>query len=104
MNDRKLLLDSIPSLPQRQDSLTDQLTDLHAVANRLGMYDAADAITQMFRNLDGLRYGCHCDLEEGQEPDACVLVNGVVTGRCIYAKPGMRKEQCQYWRVVGKPG
>lgn len=28
--------------PQRQDSLTDQLRDLHRVAARLGMYDAAD--------------------------------------------------------------
>jgi len=28
--------------PQRQDSLTDQLVDLHRVAARLGMYDAAD--------------------------------------------------------------
>jgi hypothetical protein len=28
--------------PQRQDSLTDQLIDLHRVAARLGMYDAAD--------------------------------------------------------------
>lgn len=28
--------------PQRQDSLDDQLHDLHRVAARLGMYDAAD--------------------------------------------------------------
>jgi hypothetical protein len=28
--------------PQRQDSLTDQLIDLHIVATKLGMYDAAD--------------------------------------------------------------
>lgn len=31
----------IPLLPQRQDSLTDQLDDLRLVATRLGMYDAA---------------------------------------------------------------
>jgi hypothetical protein len=31
-------------LPQRQDSLTNQLTDLHRIAARLGMYDAADWI------------------------------------------------------------
>jgi hypothetical protein len=30
--------------PQRQDSLTDQLRDLVHVANREGMYDAADWI------------------------------------------------------------
>jgi hypothetical protein len=32
----------LPQRPQRQDSLVDQLTDLHRVAARLGMYDAAD--------------------------------------------------------------
>lgn len=36
----------ISQQPQRQDSLTEQLSDLHAVATRLGMYDAADFITQ----------------------------------------------------------
>jgi hypothetical protein len=34
--------DKIPSLPQRQDSEQAQLRDLIQVANRLGMYDAAD--------------------------------------------------------------
>jgi hypothetical protein len=29
-------------LPQRQDSLLEQLEDLHQVAQELGMYDAAD--------------------------------------------------------------
>ena len=35
-------LNEIPKLPQRQDALNDQLKDLVLVANRLGMYDAAD--------------------------------------------------------------
>ena len=30
--------------PQRQDGNIDQLRDLHAFANRLGLYDAADLI------------------------------------------------------------
>lgn len=34
--------ENIPRLPQRQDSEQQQLTDLIQVANRLGMYDAAD--------------------------------------------------------------
>jgi len=34
----------IPRLPQRQDSQQDQLRDLIQVANRLGMYDAADLL------------------------------------------------------------
>jgi hypothetical protein len=37
---------TFPQLAQRQDDLTAQLTDLLAVAVRLGMYDAADWLTQ----------------------------------------------------------
>jgi hypothetical protein len=40
----KLVLDTIPQQTQRQDSTDDQLKDLRVVANRLGMYDAADII------------------------------------------------------------
>jgi hypothetical protein len=87
------------SQPKRQDSVEEQLADLIAVANRLGMHDAADAVQQMYCLLPALRYGCHCDLEPGQEPDGCVIDEGLPQ-HCIYAKPGMRKEQCQYWRIV----
>lgn len=44
---RKRIFNEIPQLPQRQDSLHDQLADLQAVANRLGMYDAADVIREL---------------------------------------------------------
>lgn len=48
MQDRlKQLLDQLPQQPQRQDSTHAQLADLHAFANRLGLYDAADAIKMM---------------------------------------------------------
>ena len=40
--------EKIPELPQRQDSLNDQLEDLIAVANRLGMYDASDFLRARF--------------------------------------------------------
>ena len=36
------VVSKIPCQEQRQDALTDQLRDLIPVANRLGMYDAAD--------------------------------------------------------------
>ncbi len=45
--DLKKVLEGIPTLPQRQDALADQLQDLAAVANRLGMYDAADFLTKL---------------------------------------------------------
>ena len=35
---------NLPKMQQRQDSTTDQLIDLVGVANRLGLYDAADFI------------------------------------------------------------
>ena len=37
-------MSKIPELPQRQDSTYEQLKDLYVVANKLGMYDAADFI------------------------------------------------------------
>ena len=94
MND----IQTLPTWPQSQKSVAEQMADVVVIANRLGMYDAADAIVQMSKNLPNLKYGCHCDLEPHMEPDECVLDNG--EGHCIYAKEGMRKEQCKYWRII----
>jgi hypothetical protein len=47
MKEQSNPLEGIPSRPQRQDSSREQLADLIAVANRLGMYDAADQIKLM---------------------------------------------------------
>lgn len=41
------VLESLPQLPQRQDSTAAQLADLRVIANKLGLYDAADAIKTM---------------------------------------------------------
>lgn len=40
-------LAELPQMPQRQDSTATQLRDLVAVANRLGMYDAADIVARL---------------------------------------------------------
>lgn len=97
------LLDGIPTRPQRQDSAIDQLQDLARVAARLGMYDAADAMRQAFKlgRFDNVKYGCHCDIENtvSGQPVDCVLNSGDIDD-CIYAKRGMRPEQCEYWRPV----
>jgi hypothetical protein len=37
-------LSKLPALPQSQASLADQMADLIRVANRLGLYDAADRV------------------------------------------------------------
>lgn len=44
------LLAEHPRVPPRQDSIHEQLIDLIKVANRLGMYDAADYIARLFRD------------------------------------------------------
>ncbi len=42
-------LKKVSQCPQRQDSAMDQLIDLHAVANKLGFYDAADILEKLFK-------------------------------------------------------
>lgn len=95
-------LHALPSWPQSQDSLAAQMSGLIQVANRLGLYDAADAVKQMAAKLDQVKYGCHLDLYDLEEPDECVIDTGAIHN-CIYAKEGMRKEQCKYWRIVALP-
>jgi hypothetical protein len=41
-------LKKIQKLPQRQDSLSEQMQDLYHVANHFGLYDAADYIRKNF--------------------------------------------------------
>lgn len=43
----KAELAKLSQQPQRQDGSTDQLRDLYAFANKLGLYDAADVIRNM---------------------------------------------------------
>ena len=93
-------LDELPdNWPQRQDSVNDQLADLRVIANRLGFYDAADAIGQIFETK---KYGCHIDEDSGEPVVSdCVLDNGRPQD-CSYCLENRikRKEQCEYWRVV----
>ena len=96
-------IQDLPSWPQSQESLASQMGFLVQVANRLGLFDAADAVKQLTAQLDEVRYGCHVELDEdGAEPDGCVIDEGNLH-YCIYAKKGMRKEQCEHWRIVKPP-
>jgi len=95
----KKIYGMIPRLPQRQDSLAAQFADLKIFANSMGMYDAADAISQWIVNMPKLKFGCYCDLEEGHKPDECVINLGKKSN-CIYAKNIERPEQCEYWRPI----
>ena len=95
-------LNQLPTWPQRQDSALDQMADLRIIANRLGFYDAADAIKQLMPRLPELKYGCHIDdfdRSHGEVFGTCVIDYGE-QDECIFAKPGMRKEACPYWRII----
>jgi len=47
-------LNNVKQCPQRQDSLTDQLKDLYQIANKFGLYDAADFVRKLYEsNWDG---------------------------------------------------
>ena len=52
ITDLNEIMASLPQLPQRQDSTNDQLRDLRAIANRLGMYDAADIIRGLLERTE----------------------------------------------------
>lgn len=99
-------LNEIPTWPQRQDSVAEQLADLRIIANKLGFHDAADAIGQWCESMPELKYGCHCDLGDGEEPDDCVF-DISTHNDCIYAldmvmNGNTRKETCEYWRPICK--
>lgn len=48
-------------------------------------------------------FGCYCDLEPGQPPDGCVLLedNGC---SCVYARrlreQGKGPSACEYWKLI----
>lgn len=45
------------------------------------------------------KYGCHCDLEDGMEPDGCVLDYGKPED-CVYARLRGSKDKCEYWKPI----
>lgn len=49
--------------------------------------------------MSEIRYGCHCDLRDDEEPDECVIGTGE-DWMCIFAKDYTRKEECPFWRKV----
>lgn len=49
-------------------------------------------------------HACHCDLEPGQAPEACVFDTGE-HNNCFYARvllrKGNTKDDCDYWKPIG---
>ncbi len=45
------------------------------------------------------KWGCHCDLQPGQQPDSCVIDLGQPE-YCAIASSGVRKEACVHWQPI----
>lgn len=52
MNNWKKEIDKVEQCTQRQDSTKEQMTDLYLIANKLGFYDAADYIKNIFNKSE----------------------------------------------------
>ena len=78
-------------------------SDAHIVAN--GHFAQTKAVKEPVPEPEAPKpMGCHCDLFEmagAQMPDACVLDQGAPQD-CTYAKPGMDKHTCKFWKVITK--
>lgn len=61
--------------------------------------DAEFGRSVLSKREPGKVYGCHCDLEEGMEPDGCVIDSGE-RHNCIHAKDIPVKDQCSHWAVI----
>jgi hypothetical protein len=51
-----------------------------------------------------IKFGCHCDLEPGMEPDNCVFENGDIED-CVYAMDLQKKgkgnpSDCEFWKTI----
>lgn len=55
--------------------------------------------TKIAEQARGVKYGCHADLDPGQEPDACVKDTGD-DHDCIYASRHRTREGCRYWQPI----
>lgn len=47
----------------------------------------------------GVKFGCHIELDPGQEPDGCVKDYGDDSA-CVYAARHRSREACRYWQPV----
>ena len=72
------------------------------------MYGTAESLRGWMEILEAALatpapHGCHVDLEDGVEPDGCVLDEGKPMN-CIYAmrlhREGKDKTACEYWKPI----
>lgn len=69
------------------------------VLNRVYTLDAVDKVECTATLVVDVKYGCHCDLEDGMKPDSCVIDENRRED-CTYARRGIEKQACIYWKPI----
>lgn len=77
----------------------EMIKELDAWRRRFPTHEYRPQDDGVFLRLSEVKYGCHVDLEEGMEPDECVLDCGNIND-CVYTRSVKIKEQCQYWQPI----
>ena len=73
--------------------------ELGAWRERFPMYAYRPQDDMVALRGETVKYGCHCDLEPGMEPDGCVLDYNAPQD-CVYAGGISRREECKYWQPI----
>ncbi len=88
-------------LPMRPGLLDTENSKSSSVSTKSNLYVENNASTK-----EVLLYGCHCELDEGQTPDACVIDLGRVSG-CALALANRDnpnwKNKCPHWMPITLP-
>lgn len=86
-----------------------QLVRFEIPEDRISLLSAFRTVIQADRKLQPSvlpvkPHACHCDLEPGQAPEACVFDTGE-HNNCFYARvllrKGNTKDDCDYWKPIG---
>lgn len=77
-------------------SITESLDDLYKEG---WILITANGSFYHFRKEDN-KFGCFCDLNEREEPYKECVIDSDNFGGCTFAKEGMKKEECKYWRQI----
>lgn len=66
-------------------------------------YRPQDECVALKLKQEPVRYGCHCDLEPGHEPDGCVMDTPIISD-CVHAQAlaaeGKTQEGCKHWKPI----
>lgn len=77
--------------------------ELIAWRNRFPMYEYRFQDDCIALKLEQPKFGCHCELDSNQEPDGCVIDDGLPDD-CVHAielaRNGKDKTSCKYWLPI----